>query len=187
MREAEMKRRTPRRGARTTTTNVFALVKPANPDDIRTDIKNTLDARERLQTLFAALAAQRRDALNAFLRAFAADLAVKGAPDRAFVDAQYAKFTARKAADDELAKRLEALDAIRVDLESRIGEFEKTHRNEVVELLTRQIAALSEGPQVPESDKDAVNQRITGLQAELDRLLGSAAAKSSVAARKRKT
>src|SRR6266850_1314239 len=53
MREAEMKRRTARRGAWTTATNVFALVKPANPDDIRTDIKNTLDARERLQTLSA--------------------------------------------------------------------------------------------------------------------------------------
>jgi chaperonin cofactor prefoldin len=183
-----MKRRTARRGAWTTATNVFALVKPANPDDIRTDIKNTLDARERLQTLFATLAAQRQDALNAFLRAFAADLAaVKGAPDRAFVDAQYAKFTARKAADDELAKWREALDAIRIDLESRIGEFEKTHRNEVVELLTRQIAALSEGPQVPESNQDALNQRIARLQAELDQLLGSAAAtKSSAPARKRK-
>jgi hypothetical protein len=180
-----MRRRTGTK-ARATATNVVALTQPANLRDIPTDINNTLEARERLQTLLATLAAQRQDALKAFLRAFAADLAsVKGAPDRAFVDAQYTKFTARKAADDELAKRLEALDAIRVDLESRIGEFEKTHRNEVVELLTRQIAALSEGPQVPESDKDALNQRITGRQAQLDRLLGSAAAKSSAAARKR--
>jgi hypothetical protein len=182
-----MRRRMARRGARATASNVVALIQPANLIDIRTDIKNTLDARDRLQTLLATLATQRQDALNAFLRAFAADLAaIKGTPDRAFVDAQFAKFTARKSADDELAKRIDVLNVIRVALEHRIGEFAKTNRDEVIELLKQQISALEEQTQGPGSDQDAVNQRIAALQDELDRLVGSAGAKPPAAARRRK-
>jgi hypothetical protein len=176
-----MRRRSARREARVMATNVVALIQPVNRIDIYTDITNTRAAWERLQTLLPTLATQRQDALYAFLRAFAADLAViKGAPGTAFVDTQLARFRAWKSADNEQAAR------IGVGLENRIGQFEKTNRNEVIELLTRQIAALNEEPPELESDKNALNQRIMVLQAELDRLLGSAVAKSSAATRKRK-
>src|SRR5206468_2230194 len=117
-RERDMRRRIARTGARIMATNVVALTQPTNLSDIQADVRNALDARGRLPTLLDVLAVQRVDAVNAFLRTFAADLAaVKGDPDKAFVDAQFAKFTAWKTADDEFAKRIDALNAISASLE----------------------------------------------------------------------
>ena len=36
------------------------------------------------------------------------------------------------------------MKAIRASLENRVGKFETTYRNEVIDVLTRQIAALNE-------------------------------------------
>jgi chromosome segregation ATPase len=152
-------------------TNIVALTQPTNLSDIQADVRNALDARGRLPTLLEVLTAQRVDAVNAFLRTFAADLAaVKGDADKAFVDAQFAKFTAWKAADDELAKRIDALKAIGASLAKRIDEFESEHRDEVIDLLTRQIAALNEQLKQQTSDEDALNQRIKALESELNRV-----------------
>jgi hypothetical protein len=52
--------------------------------------------------------------------------------------------------------------------------------------LKQQIAALEEQPQKPGPEQDAVNQCIAALKDEMDRLLGSAEAKPSAAARRRK-
>jgi hypothetical protein len=167
-------------------TNVVALTQPGNAIDTYGDIKNTLAAREALQRLLATLATRRQDAMNAFLRAFAAEFATaSGAPDKGLVNIQLPKFTAQKSADDELAKRIDALNAIRIGLEGRIGEFAKAHRDEVIELLTQQIAALKQQPQELWSDQDALNQWIAMLQDELDQLRGSAA-KPRAGERKRK-
>jgi hypothetical protein len=167
--------------------NVVALIQPAKATDIHADIKNMLVAQRRLQTLLATLATRRWDGMNAFLRAFAADLAKAGdIPDKALVDTHVARFALRKGADDELAKRVEVLNVIRVALEHRIGELAKTNHDEMIELLKQQIAALERQPKKPGSDQDAVNQGIAILQDELDRLLGSAAPKPAAAARKRK-
>lgn len=166
-------------------TNVVALTQPTNLSDIQTDVKNTLDARDRMGALLAMLTAQRADAVNAFLRTFAAELAaVKGDPDKAFVDAQFAKFTAWKAADDELAKRIDALTIIQTSLEKRIGEFESAYPSEVIDLLTRQIDALTEQLKKQESDEGALSQRIKALEAELNRVRGTSAAKPEAAAKK---
>jgi hypothetical protein len=176
-----MRHRTGRRS------NVVALIQPGKAIDDRADMKNALIALERLQRLLATLATRRRDAMNAFLRAFAADLATAGdIPDQALVNAHVARFAVRKSADDELAKRIDVLNAIRVALDYRIGEFAKTNRDEVIELLKQQIAALEERPQRPGPEQDAVNQCIAALQDEMDRLLGSAETKPSAAARRRK-
>jgi hypothetical protein len=161
-------------------TNVVALTQPTNLSDIQDDVKKTLDARERVPTLLNLLAVQRVNAVNAFLRTFAADLAaVKGDPDKTFVDAQFAKFTAWKTADDELAKRIDALNAISASLEKRVVEFETEYRDEVIDLLTRQIAALNEERARQESDEDALNQRIKALESELNRVTGTPATKSA--------
>ena len=167
--------------------NVVALIQPAKATDIHADIKNTLIARRRLQTLLATLAKRRWDGMNAFLHAFAADLAKAGdIPDKALIDTHVARFALRKGADNELAKRVEVLNVILVALEHRIGELAKTNHDQVIELLKQQIAALEKQPQKPGSDRDVVNQGIAVLQDELDRLLGPAAPKPAAAARKRK-
>jgi hypothetical protein len=176
-----MRHRIGRRG------NVVALIQPGKPIDDRADMKNTIVALKRLQSLLATLATRRRDAMNAFLRAFAADLATAGdISDKALVDAHVVRFAIRKSADDELAKRIDVLNAIRVALEHRIGDFAKTNCDEVIGLLKQQIAALEEQPQKPGPEQDAVNQCIAALKDEMDRLLGSAEAKPSAAARRRK-
>jgi chromosome segregation ATPase len=173
-------------------TNVVALT-PATTQplsNIQTEVKSLFDARDRLQSLLDLLATQRRHAVNAFLRAFAADLAaVKADPDRAFVDAQFAKFTTWKTADEETAKRIDALTVVHVSLDKRIEEFETAYRDEVIELLTRQIAALNEQLKEKESDEAALNRRIKDLTYELDRVRkepAAATAKSPAAARKGK-
>ena len=168
-------------------TNVVALTQQINLSAIQTDVKNTLDARDRLQALLDALAQQRGDAVNGFLRTFAADLAaVKGDPDKAFVDGQFAKFTAWKTAGDELAKRIDAFSAISASLEKRIGELEHAYRDEVIDLLTRQIAALNEQRERQESDEEALNQRIKALESELNRVVATTATSSAAAKKARK-
>jgi uncharacterized coiled-coil protein SlyX len=167
-------------------TNVVALTQLADLSDIETDIKNTIDARERLQILYVTLARLRKSAANAFLRAFAFDLAaVKGDPDKAFVDAQFAKFSAWKTGDDEIGKRIDALNAIGIGINKRIAEFETAYRDEVIDLLRRQIAALNELLEKQEADEDALKRRIKALNDELGRLLpGAAKPKPAVAAKK---
>jgi len=167
-------------------TNVVALTQLANLNDVETEIKNTIDALDRMQLLFAALATQRKNAADAFLRAFASDLvAVKGVPDKAFIDAQFTKFTAWKTGDDEIGKRIEALNAIGTGLQNRIVEFETSYRDEFIDLLTRQIAALNEQLAKQEFDQDALKSRIQALNDELNRLVPAAAkARPTSAARK---
>lgn len=178
-----MRRSIARRGTRATGSNVVALIPPPSPTNTTIDIEKTFAARELLPTLLATLATQRQDASNTALRAFAADLAaVQNTPGRAFVDTQYGKFTVWKTADDELAKRIDALEAIRIGIENRIGVFEKTNKGEVVQLLTRQIAVLEEELQKQGGDEDALKRRIKALQDELVRV-ESAEAKSPAAAK----
>jgi hypothetical protein len=180
-----MRRRSARRKARAIASNVVAFHPPPRPIDVYTDIANTRAARERLDALLTLLARQRKDAFNAFLQAFAASLAaLKYAADRTFVDAQIAKFTIWKHADDELAKRIDAMNVIRAGLEDRIREFEKTYRNETAELLSGQIDSLKQQTQDSKSDRDPVDERVAVLQSELDRVHESP--KKSSAARKRK-
>jgi chromosome segregation ATPase len=167
-------------------TNVVALTQLANLNDVETDIKNTIDALDRLQVLYATLATQRNNAANAFLRAFAADLAaIKGDPDKAFVDAQFAKFAAWKTGDDEIGKRIDALTAIGTGLKNRIVEFETAYRDQFIDLLMRQIAALNEQLDKHESDEDALKRRIKALNDELGRLLPAAAKARPAAAAKK--
>jgi vacuolar-type H+-ATPase subunit I/STV1 len=176
-----MRHRTGRRG------NVVALIQPGKAIDDRAEIKDTLVALKRLHSLLATLATRRRDAMNAFLRTFAADLATAGeTPSKALVDAHIARFAVRKSADDELTKRIDVLDTIRVALEHRIGEFARTNRDEVIKLLQQQIAALKQQPQKPGPEQGTINQSIAVLQAEVDRLREPEEAKPSTAARRRK-
>jgi hypothetical protein len=152
---------------------VIALPQPAATSgaDITTDIRNTLDARERMHALHATLTALRIAGRDAFLKAFSADLAALTTdPDKAFVDAEYAKFNTWKTADDDLAKRIEALESIARLLRERFAYFEKAYRDEVIALLKSRIATLQAQLDKEETDEAALNRRIDALADELARL-----------------
>jgi hypothetical protein len=162
--------------------NVVALIQPAQAIDTSTDLKNTLHAWAQLPTMLATLATQRREGMDAFLRAFATDVGAAGdTPDNALVDTQLAKFGVLKSNDGKFASQIEALKEIGLGLKRRIGEFAKTNRDEVMEMLTQQIAALKEQPQT--LDQETVTHRVKALQDELNHLLGS---KTTAAARRKK-
>ena len=78
------------------------------------------------------------------------------------------------------------MNAISASLEKRIEEFEAEYRDEVIDLLTRQIAALNEELQRQESDESALNQRIKALESELNRVTGTPATKSAAAKKTKK-
>jgi len=86
-----------------------------------------------------------------------------------------------KSNDGKFASQIEALKEIGLGLKRRIGEFAKTNRDEVMEMLTQQIAALKEQPQT--LDQETVTHRVKALQDELNHLLGS---KTTAAARRKK-
>ena len=178
-----MRRHLAKKGAKTMAA-VIALPQPAavggTPADITTVIKNTLDARERMYALHAMLIALRRTALDAFLSAFCADLAaLTTEPDKAFVDSEYTKFNAWKAADDELGKRIEAVENIARYLRNRVAEFEKAYRDEVIALLEGWIAALRAQLEKEESDEGALYRRIDALNDELQRIAAHLSTKTT--------
>jgi chaperonin cofactor prefoldin len=159
----------------------------AAPTDLGVEIRNTFDARERLQALQAALATRRADAAAAFLKSFVTDLAaLKPEGDKAFVDTQFTRFTAWKAADDEFAKRQSALTEIALGLEARIVYFSATQRVLVVAMLRQQIDTLSHQLAATEADEAVIEQRIEALRADLRKLTGGAAKPKAKAKKKSK-
>jgi hypothetical protein len=170
-----------------TPTTVIALTQLAAPSDTQTEIRNAIDAREGVQALIATLESQRKDAGNLFLRTFAADLAaVKGSSDKSFVDAQFAKFNTWKTADEEIAKRIAALQTIADGLKRRIDEFKAANRDQVIALLRQQIQVLEELQEKQDAEEEILNQRLEALKSELDQLASETSAKTAAPARKGK-
>lgn len=169
-------------------TNLVQLTQAGAADGILAEIQNAFNGRQRLQTLLIRLADQRKAAGEMFLKIFAADLAaVKGEPDKGFVDIQFAKFNAWKAADDELSKRIDALRTITDGLEKQITVYKVHYKNEFIHLLTQQIDALREQWQKQENEEDQLSDRIDALERELaDITYTTSVVKSAPAAKKAK-
>ena len=167
-------------------TSLVQLAQPVAGNDIMNDIQNAFNGRERLQALLIRLAEQRKSLGEFFLKTFAADLAaVKGEPDKGFVDTQFSKFNAWKTADDELSKRIEALRTIADGLENQIATYKKQYKNEFINLLTQQIDALREQWQKQEIEEDNLSDRIDALEKELaDITYATSAGKSAPSAKK---
>jgi gas vesicle protein len=170
-------------------TNLVQLAQPVADNNIMNDIQNAFNGRERLQVLLIRLADQRKSLGEVFLKTFAADLAaVKGEPDKGFVDAQFSKFNVWKTADDELSKRIEALRTIAEGLENQIAAYKKQYKNEFINLLTQQIEALREQWQKQEIEEDHLSDRIDALERELaDITYATSAGKSAPSAKKVKS
>lgn len=146
-------------------------IQPAAIVDPRLEISNAIDARERVKNLIASLETQRTASGNLFLKTFAGELAaVPGEPDRAFVDGQFAKYTAWKTADEETGKRIVALNTIGDGLQNRIETFKTAHRDQLIALLTERIAALEDMLAKQESQEEVLARRLEALRFELDQL-----------------
>jgi len=176
-----------------TVSNVFTMTSQPLPADLKDDISGTLVGRDRTLALLSNLVVQRKLAYDAFLQGYAVDLAkVTGVPDKAFVDAEYTKFTAWQAADLEAGKRIDALALIEKGLEQRVTAFERLHRDDVIEVLKLRIQTLQAQHKVEELDERALAIRLEQLRRELHRLErrgedatgGAAAAKSPVKRRR---
>jgi chromosome segregation ATPase len=162
--------------------NIVPLVQPATLSDVQVEAKNAFDAREKLQTLVDQLEQQRTADANKFLRGVATELAaLKSAPDKAFADAQHTKYLAWKTADDELAKRITSLLAIRGGLEKRLTELKEspTYRAEIIALLKAQIEALTELRKGKDAEESVIDKRIEALTTELNELTSAGKAARS--------
>ena len=149
-------------------TNLVQLAQPVATDDVLTELQNAFNGREQLHTLLTNLADQRKELGKSFLKTFAADLtAIKGDPDKGFVDAQFIKFNAWKIIDEDMAKRIDALRAIADGLDNQITEFKKGYKKIFIDFLTLQIYALKEQQQKQEYEEDQLNDRIEALEKEL--------------------
>lgn len=168
-------------------TNLVQLAQP-EAGGIMAEIQNVFNGRERLQALLFRLVDQRKTAGEIFLKAFATDLAaVKGEPDKGFVDAQFTKFNSWKTADDDLFKRIDALQTIANGLEKQITLYKTKYKNEFIELLTQQIDTLREQWQKQENEEDQLSDRIDALERELAKMTNaSSASRPATAAKKSK-
>jgi hypothetical protein len=164
--------------------NVVSMTPQPVAGDVRGDISNTMEARDRLQTLISNLTVQRKLDLDAFLQKFAADLVrVPGVPDKSFVDKEVALFTTWETSDLEAGKRIDIFTRIAQGLDQRIAAFERFNRDAAIDVLKVRIQVLQTQRQVEELDERALAMRLEALKRELARLLRrSEEAEESVAA-----
>jgi hypothetical protein len=148
-------------------TGILTLVPPAGTG-ARADIKNARVGRERLDTLIAALKAQREDARAAFLRTVATDLAgLKGAPTRTFTETEFAKFTTAHNTDKDLENRITAFESLAPLLDEYIEHLIEKNHTELVALLAEERAALESQLEKEDDDKALVESRIEAIDADL--------------------
>lgn len=151
--------------------NVVPMTPQLVPGDVRTDIANTMEARDKLDTLLANLATQRKLALDQFLQTFAADIVRQpGVPDTKFADDELKTFTTWDNGDQEAGKRIQNLIRIREGLDQRIKNFERFYRDAAIEVLKLRIQALHAQRTTTELDERALDHRIHTLEVELARL-----------------
>src|SRR3954471_925763 len=93
-------------------TSILTLVPPAGVD-VRAEIRNARIARDRVQALIALLESQRSDASATLLKTIAADFAaLKDAPNKAFADTEFTKYSAWSTADQDFGKRIDAFESL---------------------------------------------------------------------------
>lgn len=144
--------------------NVVALTPPAVPSDVETDIRNTLDALDRIPPVLAWLRAQRNDAAFAFAKKIAPDLAAGDplAPDKIVV-ALSPKVKDWVTADAEFDSRITAFTQVGHELERCFGVFEDEQPDAVIAFLERRIQALNDQLQQDQTLERVLRDRIDAL------------------------
>ena len=142
---------------------------PTTATDVQADIRNTLDARTRLQAILEALQTERAAATTDLVKQVTKDLAAATAPtpDRLF-DA-YKNWHTK---DEHTAEKIAALEDLAAKVQDRVDEFmaQPALREELANALRLKIAALTESKGEHDEQSDAIRAHIKKLQEELDGL-----------------
>jgi len=146
-----------------------AATAPAVAAEVRTDVRNTMDAREKLQAALTALGNDRATALTNLLKQVAKDLAAaaKADPDRLF-----GAYKTWKGKDERIAERIAVITDLHARIEQRVEEFkaQPALREQMAEILRARIAALKESKGTHDRESGAVQAQIRKLQEELEAL-----------------
>jgi hypothetical protein len=141
------------------------------PPDVRKDIASTMEALDKLDTLLANLATQRKAALDDFLRKFSTDIVGQpGVVDTKFADDELKTFATWDTGDQQAGKRILDLTRIREGLDERIRNFERFYRDDAIEVLKLRIKTLVAQRKLVEFDERGLDHRIHVLEVELARL-----------------
>jgi flagellar biosynthesis/type III secretory pathway protein FliH len=139
---------------------------PAPPLDLTTEIEQSIEARDKLESAAGRFAAERDQAKPAFLRSLAGELrAVE-------IDANRAqeKFAAFQAQEARAAQQSDALYQLSTMFKDRVEGFKSRSRDETVAALQRIVERLIAERDKSGADKDAINKRIEKLLGELNAL-----------------
>ena len=160
-------------------TSILTLVPPAGVD-VRAEIRNARLARDRVQALVTLLQSQRSDASATLLKTLAADFAaLKDAPNKAFADTEFTKYSAWSTADQDFGKRIDAFESLEPLIDAYVDELAAGHRAEIVAILTEERDTLEAQLDKEEADTTAVEARIQQLDVELAKWSTSAKAKTT--------
>jgi chromosome segregation ATPase len=166
--------------------NVVALTQTGTAA-LEKEFDDLLNARERMPRLIKALEEQRATAAQDFISTFAADLAaVKGEPDKSFVDTQFGRLTTSNNAVADLSKRIDAFTAIAAGIAQRIEDLETANPDVAEGLLTRKIDNLEDKLKKEQDDEKLLNDQIKVLNEELHKVQGLSTTASTPAAKKTK-
>jgi chromosome segregation ATPase len=156
---------------------------PTTATDVQADIRNTLDARTKLQSILEALRAERAAATTDLVKQVTRDLAAATAPTS---DRLFDAYKNWRTKDEHTAEKIAALEDLAVKVQARVDEFraQPALKDELANALRLKIAALTESKGEHDEQSDAIRAHIKKLREELDGLgIPAAYATTAAAAR----
>jgi chromosome segregation ATPase len=142
---------------------------PTTATEVQADIRNTLDARTKLQAILEALKTERAAAITDLVKQVTKDLAAATAPtsDR-LLDAHKNWRTK----DDHTAEKIVAVEDLGVKVQARVDEFiaQPALKEALANALRLKIAALTESKGEHDEQSGAILAHIKKLREELEGL-----------------
>jgi chromosome segregation ATPase len=155
---------------------------PTTATDVQADIRNTLDARTRLQAILESLRTERAAATTDLVKQVTKDLAAATAPTS---DRLFDAYKNWRTKDEHTAEKIAALEDLATKVQDRVDEFmaQPALREELANALRLKIAALTESKGEHDEQSEAIRAHIKKLQEELDGLGKPGYATTTVPAR----
>jgi len=145
--------------------NQSSTVPPTPPQlDKTTEIEQSVEARDKLESAIACLFKQREESKPAFLRSLAAGLQTSEVQPESLRE----RLVAWKAEEAQAAEQGEILQELLGLFIVRFNELKTAWRAESVTALQRIIARLTTERGKAGADLEAINRRIERLNADLD-------------------
>lgn len=136
------------------------------PPDLTTEIEQSVEARDRLETIADRLTAEREKSEPDFLRSIAGEMRVVEIDDARALD----RLTAWRTQDARAAQRIEALRRLWTMFKDRVERFKSISTSETAAALRRIVERLTAEAEKPGADKNAINKRIESLVVEQESL-----------------